>query len=170
MSGHPRRRRRRADPLPAADVLRRFRRSAGAPAPGPAGAAATAWPAVVGAAAAAHSAPVRRTRAGVLTVACSSAAWAHELTMRREELTARLAEACPDAGVVGLRFAVADHVPAAASPEPGPAPRPPAPPPTAAERRAGATAASSVGDPALRELIARAAAASAARRRGPPAR
>lgn len=163
--GRPRRRRRRADPLPAADVLSRFRRGSRAPAAGPAGAAALAWPGVVGPQAAAHSAPVRRTRAGVLTIACSSAAWAHELTLRREELTARLAQACPEAGVAGLRFAVADHVPAAAGPPPPPPPAPP-PVPSAADRRAAARAAEGVGDARLRELVERAAAACAARLRG----
>ena len=36
------------------------------------------------------------TRAGVLSVACSSASWAHELSARREDLLARLAAACPE--------------------------------------------------------------------------
>ncbi len=165
MTGRPRRRRRRADPLPAGDVLRRFRRSAGAPAAGPAGAAAVAWPRVVGDAAALHSAPVRRTRAGVLTVACSSAAWAHELTMRRDELTRRLTDECPEAGVVGLRFSVADHVPRAASPPSAAAPPPP-PAPTDDERAAATRATRDVEDPRVRDLIARATAASSARHRG----
>jgi len=164
---HPRRHRHRRDPLPAADVLRRFRRSSGAPAAGPAGAAAVAWPQVVGAVAADHSAPVRRTRAGVLTVACSSAAWAHELSMRREELTLRLTEVCPEAEVVGLRFSVADHVPVAAGPAPPP-PRPPAPAPGPADHAAAEAATAGVEDPEVRALIARAAAASAARHRGAP--
>ncbi|MGE3138217.1 MAG: DciA family protein, partial [Thermoleophilia bacterium] len=141
MSGRHPRRRRRADPVAAADALRRFRRASGAPAPGPAGSAAAAWPSVVGDAAAVHSAPVRRTRAGVLTIACSSAAWAHELGMRREELLARLREAAPEAEVAGLRFAVADHVPGAPAQASEPAPAPPDPPrPTAADRRAGEAA------------------------------
>jgi hypothetical protein len=108
---------------------------------------------------------VRRSRAGVLTVACSSASWAHELSARRLELAAALAERCPEAGVSGLRFAVADHALRPAAP---PAPPPPGPPdPGPAERAAGAAAAAGVDDPALRDLIARAAAASAARRTRP---
>lgn len=164
MSGPPpRRRRRRAEPVAAADVVRRFRRREGAPGAGPAGAAAEAWPRVVGAAVAAHSAPVRRSRAGVLTVACSSAAWAQELSLRREELTRRLAAECPGAEVAGLRFAVADHVPQPATPSPSPPPRPVVPGPAA--RAAGARAAEGVGDARLRELVERAATAAAARAR-----
>jgi predicted nucleic acid-binding Zn ribbon protein len=160
-----RRRRRRREPAAAADVLARFRRRAGGRA-GPGAetaAAALAWPDVVGRAAADHSVPVRRSRAGVLTVACSSASWAHELSARRLELTAKLAERAPEAAVAALRFAVADHV----VPAPAPAPRaaPAAATPSAAERDLGAAAAAGVGEPALRDLVARAAAASAARRR-----
>jgi hypothetical protein len=147
--------------MPAADALKRFRRRAGSPSPkGPAGAAAVAWPEVVGADGARHSVPVRCTRAGVVTVACSDAAWAYELSAQREELTARLIAACPDAGIVGLRFAVADH--ALPGPPQAPAPPPP-PPPTPAQRAEAASAAAAVGDPVLRGLIERAAAASAAR-------
>lgn len=148
--------------MPAADALTRFRRRAGGPSPkGPAGVAAVAWPAVVGADGARHSVPVRCTRAGVVTVACSDAAWAHELSARREELTARLVSACPDAGIVGLRFAVADHA-LPSAPE-APMPPPPPPPPTAAQRAEAASTAASVADPVLRGLIERATAASAAR-------
>jgi Dna[CI] antecedent, DciA len=155
--------------MPAAAALARFRRRAaggGAGGAGEAGAAALAWPDVVGRAAAAHSVPVRRSRAGVLTVACSSASWAHELSARRTELAARLAERCPEAGASTLRFTVADHVVPVAPPEPGPsAPSPVVPSP--AERDAAAAAAADLREPALRDLVARAAAASAARRRRP---
>ncbi len=167
MSRAPRRRRRRREPAAAADVLARFRRRAGrgSGAGAETAAAALAWADVVGRAAADHSVPVRRSRAGVLTVACASASWAHELSARRVELAARLAERCPEAAVSALRFAVADHaVPAPAAPGPPPAPPPP-PPPGPAERDAGAAAAAGVREPALRDLVARAAAASAARRR-----
>lgn len=169
MPDHPRRHRHRADPIAARDALKRFRRSAGAPAAtGPAGVAAQAWPAVVGADAARHSVPIRCTRAGVLTVACSDAAWAHELSARREDLTARLVAEVPAAGIVGLRFSVADHALPAAPDEPPPPPPPP--PPTPAQRAAAAAAAADVADPVLRDLIERATAASAARRSPPNAR
>jgi hypothetical protein len=110
-----------------------------------------------------HTAPLRRSRAGVLTVACSSAAWAQELTMRRDELVRLLAEAAPDAGVTGLRFAVADHVPAGEAQPPPAAPPPPVP--GARERAFGDGAAEGIADPAVRDLVARAAAAAEARRK-----
>jgi hypothetical protein len=155
--------RRRREPVPAAAAVERFRRR-GRGGPGAAvGAAAQAWPTVVGRAAADHSVPVRRSRAGVVTVACASASWAQELAGRRFELAARLAERCPDAEVSALRFVVADHA------LPGPPAEAAAPPPPAApgpaERRVGAAAAEGVGEPVLRELVARAAAAAAARRK-----
>ena len=160
---YPPRRRRRRDPLSSEEMLSRFRRRTGRGPAGEVGAAAAAWPGVVGPAVADHTVPVRRSRAGMLTVVCSSAAWAQELTMRREELVEMLARAAPDAAVTGLRFSVADHVPSAApvtaKPPPRPAPRP-------EDRALGEDAAADVADPALRALVARAAAASAARRRG----
>jgi Dna[CI] antecedent, DciA len=159
----PRRRRHRAEPLRAADALARFRRRAGRPGGGAAEPLAAAWAGVVGEAAAAHSVPVRLSRGGVLTVACSSGAWAQELSSRREELTALLADRVPETPV-GLRFVGADHA-LPAPPEDAP-PRPLAPAPTPAQRAAGQRAAESVGDPALRALVARAAAAAAARARG----
>jgi hypothetical protein len=163
MAEHPRRHRHRKDPVAAADVLKRYRRKAGgAGAPGgAAGAAAVAWPSVVGEAAARQSVPVRCTRAGVLTIACADAAWAHELSARRDELTARIQAALPDAGIAGLRFAVADH----ALPSVADGPPPPAAParPTAAQAAEGEAAAQGVEDPVLRDLVRRAAAASAAR-------
>ena len=149
----------------AAEMLGRFRRRSGGPPPGGAGAVAEAWRGVVGPAVAEHTAPLRRSRAGVLTVACSSAAWAQELTMRRDELVRLLAQAAPDAGVTGLRFAVADHVPAAEPPPPPPAP---APVPGPRERALGDDAAAGIADPAVRDLVARAAAAAEARRLRPP--
>lgn len=166
MPSHPRRRRRRADPAPAAQVLSRFRRRSGAPAGGGALARiAAAWPGVVGAPVAAHSAPMRCTRAGVLSVACSSASWAHELSARREDILARLAAACPAEGLTGIRFAVADH--AFGGEGAATAPPPLAPTPSAADRASGRAAAQGVEDPRVRELVARAAAAAAARQSGP---
>ncbi|HMO01035.1 MAG TPA: DUF721 domain-containing protein [Miltoncostaeaceae bacterium] len=147
----------------AAEMLGRFRRRSGGPPAGGAGALAEAWRAVVGPAVADHTAPLRRSRAGVLTVACSSASWAQELTMRRDELVRLLAGAAPDAGVTGLRFSVADHVPAGEAPAP-PAPAPPPPAPGARERAVGEDAAAGIADPAVRDLVARAAAAAEARR------
>ncbi len=153
--------------MPAGDVLSRFRRRSGAPASGGAIARlAAAWPAVVGAPVAAHSIPVRCTRAGVLSVACSDAGWAHELSARRDDLLARLARECPDAGLTGIRFAVADHAFGGAAPA---TPSPPlAPTPSRADRAAGEAIAEGVSDPRVRELVARAAAAAAARKTRAP--
>ena len=152
--------------MAAADALKRFRRKAGGPsASGPAAAAAQVWESVVGPAGARQSVPVRCTRAGVLTVACADAAWAHELSAQREELTARLVAACPGAGIVALRFAVADHA-LPVAPE-GPPPPPPPPAPSPAQRAEGAAAAGGIADPVLRDLVERAAAASAARQSRP---
>ena len=145
----------------AAEMLGRFRRRSGGPPAGATGVLAEAWRGVVGPAVADHTAPLRRSRAGVLTVACSSAAWAQELTMRRDELVRMLTEAAPDAGVTGLRFSVADHVPVAEPPPPAP---PPPPVPGARERTLGDDAAAGIADPAVRDLVARAAAAAEARR------
>lgn len=164
-----RRRRRRDDPLSAAAMLGRFRRRAGAPAPdGPVGTAAAAWPAVVGEAAAARSVPVRMTRAGVLTVACADAAWAHELTMRRDELLRRLHDERPGTPVTGMRFSVADNALPAPPPPPARAPRPVVP--DASHRAFGEAVAADLEDPELRALAARALAASAARRTRPTSR
>lgn len=148
--------------MPAGDVLSRFRRRSGAPASGGAvGRLAAAWPTVVGAPVAAHSVPVRCTRAGVLSVACSDAGWAHELSARRDDLLAKLVEACPGAGLTGIRFAVADHAFGGAAP--ATAAPPLAPTPTRADRAVGDAIAEGLSDPRVRELVARAAAASAAR-------
>ena len=148
----------------AAEMLGRFRRRSGGPPAGATGALAEAWRGVVGAVVADHTAPLRRSRAGVLTVACSSAAWAQELTMRRDELVRLLAAAAPDAGVTGLRFSIADHVTAHAAAEPAVQAPPPPPVPGARERAIGDGAAAGIADPAVRDLIARAAAAAEARR------
>jgi hypothetical protein len=149
-------------------MVRRFRAGGAAMGAGASGIAALtgAWARTVGDAAARHSEPVRRSRQGVVTVGCSSAAWAQELTARREELLDRLRDAAPDAGISGLRFAVADHVAGAADRIGEAPPRRPAPAPGPSEREAGARAADGIGDERIRELIARLAATSAARGSG----
>jgi len=155
--GGPRRRRR--DPRPAGDLLRRWRRA-------PAGidelaTLRAAWPEAAGPVAARQSTPLRRSRAGVVTIGCASAAWAQELAVRADVLLPRLAAAAPGITVATLRFAVADH----ALPLEPPA-EPPAPPrPTPAERDAARRVGAAVERPDLRELIERAAAAALARER-----
>jgi hypothetical protein len=152
------RRRRRPDLLPASDQLTRWQRKAagrsGAPSPELA-AAREGWARAGGEALAAQSIPLRRSRAGVLTVACASAAWAQALQGRAEELLRLLADAAPAAAVTSLRFVVSDD----ALPEPPPAPPAPPKPPSAAARAAAREAVGDVPDPRLRELLERAAAA-----------
>lgn len=149
-------------------MLRRYRGSGGPSPSSPSnavGALARAWPAVVGEMAAGQSVPVRRSRAGVVSVACSSAAWAQELNARRDELAERLRQEAPGVSVDRLRFTVADHVMVVA-PSVAEQPAAPAPPrPGAAERAAGERAAEGIGDDDIRRLVERAAAVAATRRR-----
>lgn len=167
---HPRRHRHRRDPMAAGTMLRRYtaggpgRGGRGGPAGG-IGGLAQVWPAVVGDAAAAHSVPIRRSRAGMVTVACSSAAWAQELTARRQELAERLRAQAPEETVSGLRFVVGDHVMVVAPSVPEPPPPPPPPRPGPAERAAGERAAEGIGDETIRRLVERAAAVAAAKAR-----
>lgn len=108
--------------------------------------------------------PIRLSTAGVLTVACASAGVAQAVAMDADALVAELAAAAPPGGALRLRPVVADHVLAR--------PRPPAPPeppdPTPVERARAEEIAAEVGDPRLRELIARAAAARIALERRDP--
>jgi len=115
----------------------------------------------VGPAAAARSVPIRRSRAGVVTVGCADAAWAQELAARSEAVLARLAAAAPGAATAGIRFVVSDHA----------VPRPPAPPARRARpprRDAGAEEAARrlaapVEDPGVRAAVERAAIAALGR-------
>lgn len=65
------------------------------------------WVAVAGAAVAAETEPVAE-RAGVVTIACRSAVWAHELDLLSPDLVRRLNDALPSSGgpppVRELRF------------------------------------------------------------------
>jgi Dna[CI] antecedent, DciA len=129
--------------------LRRFGPQAGI------GEAAAAWPTAVGAEIARNAWPARFQRDGTLVVHVRDAVWGFELTQRAAEISTRLP------GRPGLKF-----VPGPLA-EPGAEDLPPAaaaPPPASAEqaREAGAWAAE-IEDPELRELVARAAAASLAR-------
>jgi predicted nucleic acid-binding Zn ribbon protein len=120
-----------------------------------------AWPAAVGQAIAANAWPTRVARDGTLYVATSSSAWAFELTQLEETVRARLAEDLGKAAPPRLRFQPGRL------PERGAgsvltssrAPREAG----AAERARGIEIAASIEDPELRELVARAAAASLSR-------
>src|SRR5579884_1545784 len=111
-----------------------------------------AWPAAVGAEIARNAWPARFQRDGTLIVHTKDAIWGFELGHRAAEISARLPGSPP------LTFL------------PGPLPEPPAeeaaePPPAATleQRRQAAEWAASIEDEALREAVAKAAAASLAR-------
>jgi hypothetical protein len=118
------------------------------------------WPAAVGAAIAANAWPARIGRDGTLHVATSSSAWAFELSHLEGTVRARLRERLGETAPCRLRFA------------PGPLPEPDAKPVEASERpvptssprivAAGRELAASIADPELRDVVARAAAASLA--------
>lgn len=64
----------------------------------------TIWAGVVGEAIAAEASPASE-REGVVTVACDSATWAHELDLLSEQILAQLnAELPSEASLRGLRF------------------------------------------------------------------
>lgn len=108
------------------------------------------WAQMVGPQAAANSVVVRRSRAGVVNIACSSAAWAQELDSRRERWTEQF-RAQSDVVVSGLRFVVGDHV------MPAPERKAPEPiVPTAAELAAAEAHTPQITDPTLRDLLIRA--------------
>ncbi len=113
-----------------------------------------AWQDAVGDSIARNAWPARVARAGTLHVHTADSVWAFELGQRAPEIAERL-------GVPAVRFV------------PGPLPEPGEEDPDAAvrravepgpwERAAGAEIASEIEDEELRELVARAAAASLAR-------
>ena len=122
------------------------------------GEAIAAWPGVVGEAIARNAWPARFSRDGTLHVATKDAVWAFELGHRAAEIAERL-------GVPAVRFSpgkVAGAMPAEATAE-SLAPRPE---PTAEERRQAAEIAASIEDEELRDLVARAVAASLSSQRG----
>jgi hypothetical protein len=121
------------------------------------GDAVAAWPATVGEAIARNAWPARFSRDGTLHVATTDAIWAFELGHRAAEIARRL-------GVKAIRFTpgkVADALPVQATN----APAATRVPPTAAERREAAEIAAPIEDAELRELVARAAAASLSNQR-----
>ena len=121
-----------------------------------------AWPGSVGETVARNAWPARIGRDGTLHVSTSSSAWAFELAQLEADVRSRLTEAAPDAAPPRLRFA------------PGPLPelppleageqRPEAPEPGPQERAAAAELTRELEDEDLRSLVARAAAASLAKR------
>jgi len=91
---------RRSQPRPLAGAIERL---AGDLAPPTALARVqAAWPRVAGEAIAREATPVSE-RAGVVTVACSSAVWAHELDLLAPAILERLGEALGESSVARLR-------------------------------------------------------------------
>ena len=120
---------------------------------------AHAWPAAVGEQIARNAWPARVSRDGTLHVHTSSSAWAFELAQLEREVRNRLGELAPKR----LRFAPGPL------PEPEPAERDAgrndAVRASAAEHETAAALVSGIADEKLRNLVARAAAASLARAR-----
>jgi hypothetical protein len=117
-----------------------------------------AWPAAVGETNARRAWPARLARDGTLHVAAADSTWAFELAQLAPRVLEALRETLGDGAPAALRFA------------PGRVPEPPAresaeatrerPAPTVEERAVGEALAAGIGDSELRELVARAAAAS----------
>jgi hypothetical protein len=132
---------------------------------GPAGAMAEivrAWPAAVGDNIARNAWPARVARDGTLHVNTSSSAWAFELGLLEQKITERLREALGRDAPKGLRFAPGRLPEPAREAPSGASRRPPQPSPE--ERLEAERLAASIEDENLRKLVAKAAAASLARR------
>lgn len=120
------------------------------------------WPATVGETVARNAWPARVARDGTLHVATASSAWAFELSQLAPELLTRLREAAGGRVPAALRFsvgAIPERTAAGGGAQSGTAPVEPAP----EERELATALASEVADSELRDLVARAAAASLAR-------
>ncbi|MFN8109028.1 MAG: DciA family protein [Thermoleophilia bacterium] len=156
----PPRRRFRRDPAAVGDLLARYRdrRPPGA-VPRAAATLDEAWAQACGELAA-HTTVLRASRNGVVTIACTDAGVAQELSLRAEELTRALSDAAGRA-LLGVRAVIADHAVTPRAPA-GPPP-PPAPPGPEAVAAAEGLAAH-VTDPELRAAVQRAAAAALQRR------
>jgi predicted nucleic acid-binding Zn ribbon protein len=119
-----------------------------------------AWPGAVGDPVARKAWPLRLARDGTLHVAAESATWANELTLLQGEILATLRRQLGEQSPSRLRFAVGPIPEPERSSEaadvraPGPLE---VPPDVQVEADA---AAAEIGDPELRELVARAARAS----------
>lgn len=124
------------------------------------GAIVAAWPRAVGEAIAASAWPARVARDGTLHVATASSAWAFELTQLENTMVERLREHLGAEAPRRLRFAVGplpEHGVDIAETSSRIAPKPGAAHVAEAER-----VAAGIANPALREAVARAAAASLA--------
>jgi hypothetical protein len=123
------------------------------------------WPEAVGPAIAANAWPARIARDGTLHVAAGSSAWAFELTQLADSVLARLQEHLPEGCPRAIRFAVGPLPEAGSDSETTSSES--VPRPNREVREAGERIAQEIDDEALREAVAKAAAASLAARRGP---
>ncbi len=131
-----------------------------------------AWPLAVGETIARNAWPARVGRDRTLHVAAASSAWAFELTQLGPEILARLRDSlADDVAPRALRFAPG-RLPEPSSPSSGAASgrAVTVAEPTAEERELAARLASEIEDDALRDVVARAAAASLARAAESPGR
>lgn len=119
-----------------------------------------AWPRVVGEQVATNAWPARISRSGELRVNTSSSGWAFELSQLAPRILEKLREALGEECPKGLRFAVGPVPARGGGPGEGEAVAPEIGPD---ERARGERLAAVVEDGELRDLIARAAAASLAR-------
>jgi hypothetical protein len=114
------------------------------------------WPGVVGETIARRAWPLRIGRDGTLHVATESATWANELSLLRDEILERLTARLGSEALSRLRFAVGPVPEPATAPPPSEAAVTPPQVPPEIESEA-ASAAETIEDPELRELVARAA-------------
>ena len=123
-----------------------------------------AWPGAVGEAIARNAWPARVARDGTLHVAASSSSWAFELTQLAPQLMARLAPLLGESAPKALKFSPGAVPEFTSSAETGtvPAARND---PTPDERALAAAMSAEIEDEELRDLVARAAAASLAGQR-----
>ena len=91
------------DPDTLGDVLGGLTRSMGWTTPLAQSELVAAWRDIAGADTAEHSTPVS-IEEGTLTVQCDSTAWATQLRIMRVEITTRIANGYPEAGVQSIRF------------------------------------------------------------------
>ena len=122
-----------------------------------------AWPAAVGDENARRAWPARLARDGTLVVHATDSVWSFQLGMLAAEILARLREEVGEAAPPAIRFVPGPVPAAAAAPLEERAPPPPAIDSAAAA--AGVELAAGIEDSELREMVARAAAASVARAR-----
>ena len=142
------------------DDAARLMAAAGAPRVERLAAIVAAWPAAVGETVARNAWPQRVARDGTLHVATTSATWAFELGRLAADVLERLRRTLGDDAPAALRFAPG-NVPEPSGPAVACSQERPSP--DSRQRRSAAAAASVIEDEELRELVARAAAASLAR-------